>query len=305
MSIALDLARGTATGAAAGTSEQTIVNAASITIDPANGTTARVLLGGTACTSVAAGAGGPGQYLITEIVQDGTGGRSISGWSSAWLFKNGTYVPSLAANAVDVILWGRDNTSSKWFEISRCMNVMGVATPQGERLDLSIIDLDLASNGGSDATNNAGPAATASKFYFSQPGQLYGARFFWAGSTARTVRIKLWTGAGQQATVNVSTTGLGTYVGYFSSPITIEPYVVYTMSIFDTSGTDYTKIDTTSLTTYVPALLNAQNGVAVYCGKGCWYTSISTFAANDTAIPNSAAVGERYLIDPIFVLATR
>lgn len=305
MGVVLDQAHGVAVGAAAGTTEQTIANTASITIDPANGTTARVLMGATAITSIAAGSGSPGQYLVTEHIQDATGGRSMSGWSSAWLFTNGVYVPSLAPNARDVFLWGRDNTDSKWFEISRRMNVQGVATPQGERLDLSIIDLDLAANGGSDATNNAGPAATATKFYFSQPGQIYGARFFWAGSTARTVRIKLWTGAGQQATVNVSTTGVGTYVGYFSSPITIEPYVIFTMSIFDTSGTDYTKIDTSSLTSYVPALLNAQNGVATYCGKGCWFTSISTFAANDTAIPNSPAVNERYLVDPIFVLTTR
>ena len=62
--------------------EQTVAAAATITLDPSNGETIRVTLSATAITTVNGVAGYPGEVLRVEIIQDATGGRSISGWAS-------------------------------------------------------------------------------------------------------------------------------------------------------------------------------------------------------------------------------
>lgn len=109
------------------TNDQQAVSAAStISISPFGGRLIRINLSATAITAVNAdanqGAPYPGQEMITEIAQDATGGRSISGWSSAFVFAS-AYTPSSAANRRDLIRWIYDGTAVQWIEIGRTMNV--------------------------------------------------------------------------------------------------------------------------------------------------------------------------------------
>lgn len=99
--------------------EQTIPAAASITLDPASGEYIRVTLSATAVTTVTSTAGYPNEIMTVAIIQDGIGGRSLSGWDSSFVFLNGTYTPSTAINARDILVWKWDATASKWYEQSR------------------------------------------------------------------------------------------------------------------------------------------------------------------------------------------
>jgi hypothetical protein len=103
--------------------EQTIAAAATITLDPASGQTIRVTLSGTAITTVNAGTGAANQEMIVEIIQDGTGGRSISGWSASFVFAGGSYTPTSTASKRDILTFTWDSVASKWYEQSRSMNL--------------------------------------------------------------------------------------------------------------------------------------------------------------------------------------
>jgi hypothetical protein len=103
--------------------EQTIAAASSITVNPASGEYVRITLGATAITTVNAGSGYAGEIMTTAIIQDGTGSRSISGWSASFVFAGGSYTPTATANKRDLLTWRWDATASKWYEQSRAMNL--------------------------------------------------------------------------------------------------------------------------------------------------------------------------------------
>jgi hypothetical protein len=105
--------------------EQTIAAAASITLNPASGETIRVTLSATAITTINGSAGKPGEIIRVVVIQDATGGRSISGWSTGangFKLAGGSFTVSAGANAIDVLSFAWDNTTSKWVEIGRVLN---------------------------------------------------------------------------------------------------------------------------------------------------------------------------------------
>ena len=100
---------------------QTIAAAATITIDPASGESIRVVLGATAITTVSGAAGYPGETINVEVIQDATGGRSISGWSASangFLFLN-PYTTSTAANARDLLQFTWDTVLTQWVQTNQ------------------------------------------------------------------------------------------------------------------------------------------------------------------------------------------
>lgn len=109
-------------GTSYGGVEQTVAAAATVSLDPASGEYIRVTLGATGITTVNAGTGKPGQKMVTAIIQDGTGGRTIGGWSASFVFET-AYTASSGANKRDFLIWLWDNTASKWYEIGRTMNM--------------------------------------------------------------------------------------------------------------------------------------------------------------------------------------
>src|SRR5579859_7278911 len=109
--------------------EQTIAAASSITISTTLGDSVRITLGSTAITSVTGAAGYAGEFLTVQIIQDGTGGRSISGWATGtngFVFRY-PYTPSTAANARDVLTFIWDTVSSSWQEIGRDVAVGSIS----------------------------------------------------------------------------------------------------------------------------------------------------------------------------------
>lgn len=107
--------------------EQTIAAAATITLDPAAGESIRVTLGATGITTVNGAAGYPGEVMRVEIIQDGTGSRTISGFASGtngFQLIGGAYTPTATANKRDVLNFMWDATASKWIEYTaRATNV--------------------------------------------------------------------------------------------------------------------------------------------------------------------------------------
>ena len=103
--------------------EQTIAAAATITLNPANGESIRITLGATSITTVNASSGYPGEHMTVQVIQDATGGRSISGWSASFKLAGGSYTPTATANKRDVLTFVWDNTNSVWVEQARSMNL--------------------------------------------------------------------------------------------------------------------------------------------------------------------------------------
>lgn len=103
--------------------EQTIAAAATITLDPASGETIRVTLSGTAVTTINAGTGYPGEHMTVEFIQDGTGGRTVAGWSASFKIAGGVYTAGDAANKRGVLTFAWDSVASAWVEQSRATNV--------------------------------------------------------------------------------------------------------------------------------------------------------------------------------------
>lgn len=94
---------------------QTVAAAASLTINPANGAHVRITLSATAITSLTVSAGGAGERVVVEVIQDGTGSRTIpTTWTNV-TFPGGTYTATTAANKRDKITLDYDATDSKWY----------------------------------------------------------------------------------------------------------------------------------------------------------------------------------------------
>jgi hypothetical protein len=102
--------------------EQTIAAAATITLDPASGESIRITLGATGITTINAGTGSAGQEMMVQVIQDATGGRTISGWSSSFQLAGGAYTVTATASKRDVLCFVWDTVATHWIEKSRSMN---------------------------------------------------------------------------------------------------------------------------------------------------------------------------------------
>jgi hypothetical protein len=103
---------------------QSIAAASSITIAPSSGNYARINLSGTAITSLTISAGQTdGEQMMVEVVQDGTGSRTIpTTWTNV-AFAGGTYTATATASKHDVINLVYNSTLAKWCERSRALNM--------------------------------------------------------------------------------------------------------------------------------------------------------------------------------------
>lgn len=93
-------------------SEKTLSDGATINWSlGATGTTAQVTLGGNRTMATPTG-GRTGQIYVLRVIQDGTGGRTLS-WNSAYVFpQSGPPILSTGANAVDTFIFVWDGSSA-------------------------------------------------------------------------------------------------------------------------------------------------------------------------------------------------
>jgi len=106
--------------------EQTVAAAATISLDPALGETIRITLGATGITTINGAAGYPGEVIRVEVIQDGSGGRTISGWSTGangFQFSSTAYTVTATASKRDLITFAWDSVAAKWIEQSRSMGM--------------------------------------------------------------------------------------------------------------------------------------------------------------------------------------
>jgi hypothetical protein len=168
-----------------------------------------------------------------------------------------------------------------------------------------------------DASGNANPPAIGvaqekdgQRFYFSSPPpgktiKVTGVRFIWNGPN-KTIRTALFQAHANTflTSVDVNTTGTATYESVFASPITITPYVSYTVSIYETSASN-------NIQPCAPNGANAANNGLLnfpfsassyrvvtnhyFCGGAC--------ASTNTTQPTSQlSTSQVFPIEPIFTV---
>ena len=106
--------------------EQTVTAAATITLTASSGETIRIPLSATAITTINGAAGATGQTMRVEMIQDGTGNRAISGWSSGtngFLLANNSFSVTTNANKRDVLTFMWDSVAAKWVECGRTQSM--------------------------------------------------------------------------------------------------------------------------------------------------------------------------------------
>ncbi|MGZ5225328.1 MAG: DUF4082 domain-containing protein, partial [Burkholderiales bacterium] len=125
-----------------------------------------------------------------------------------------------------------------------------------------------------------------------------GVRFYWDGSSNKTIKCRLWNPNGTGATsVNVAVTTAGIYEGYFTSPITLTPYGQYKISTWETTGA----VNLYMSGAQVLTATNSAVPVASFYGKAIGnavYRSSGFYAAGD-ACPVNADAADLILVDPI------
>jgi hypothetical protein len=152
-------------------------------------------------------------------------------------------------------------------------------------------------NTGTTAVEAAGSYSSGISFAPTRAITVTGVRFYKAGGTNRTYRCTLWNNAGAAlATVDVSTTGAGVYTGTFAAPQNISQEAggayTYKVTIWETSGSFYTKITTNSPCLLPPA------GTAFLASRSILVKHLGAYAAGNAA-PNTEAAAERYPVEPV------
>jgi hypothetical protein len=64
-----------------------------------------------------------GLKIIVQFLQDVTGGRTVSGWPVNVLFSGGSFTPTATASFTSGVELIYDSTESKWYEVSRSLNM--------------------------------------------------------------------------------------------------------------------------------------------------------------------------------------
>ena len=125
-----------------------------------------------------------------------------------------------------------------------------------------------------------------------------GTRFYWAGSSAVTIKTTLWTSGGTRlATGTLAVSAPGVYTIPFTSAYTMlstDKDALLYLSVWETSGATYTRTTQASITN-LPAF-------PFIAGPLFTFTSIRSFgtnAGNDT-VPSSLAGTEYYPLEPVF-----
>lgn len=128
--------------------------------------------------------------------------------------------------------------------------------------------------------------------------RITGIRFYWASASGQTVVCKLWDDtASAVKTVSVSTSGIGIYSGYFSTPYDTPSNKInyrHYVTIRENTGTVYTRTNAASSAAGVdnPITLSAP-GVRFEESAICFYV------AGD-ARPTTISTGNLYPVEAIF-----
>jgi len=151
-----------------------------------------------------------------------------------------------------------------------------------------------------NGTGNAAGQNAGVKFVMTTDATCTGIRFYWNPNTSRTVRCNIWkvSNTTSQGSVDVSTSGSGTYTGTFSSPISLSKGVTYIASCWDTSGNDYTFV--TGPLVY-PNSTNSQTP-GLCGGEYMIWVAWDNWSASSNAFPSSNANTERYPVEPVFTV---
>lgn len=152
---------------------------------------------------------------------------------------------------------------------------------------------EYAASGVPAVTVPAGNFTIGNAFYCTKQMQCAGVRFWWAGGP-RTIRCKLWNAANVQlATVDLAVAGGGAFgVALFAAPITLTPYALYRISMYETLGAFYTLIAALPVWTIATT-------TPVIAGPGVYWLSPYTFVAGD-ACPLGVAA-DTALLEPVLV----
>lgn len=154
-------------------------------------------------------------------------------------------------------------------------------------------------NTGTAAGEAAGAFTTGISFVPTRQVTVTGVKFYKAGGTSRTYRAKLWNAAGTVlASVDVATTAAGIYTATFSSPQTIAQEsgagAIYKVSIWETSNSFYTRINSGSPCVLPPA------ATPFLASRSVLIKHLGAFKAGD-ADPTSEAAAERYPVEPVIL----
>lgn len=273
------------------TDEQTVTAAATIAISPFGGKLVRIELSSTAITAVTAdtnyGAPRPGQVMITAICQDNAGGKSISGWSSDFVFAS-SYTVTQDANARDFIVWLYDGTDAKWYEIARVPFAGGGG-------DLPSLEWRVAEKGKEQsAAFSAGNFSVGIAFEVTDQATVTGVRFYYPDTTSRTIKAVLW----DPSQANVAT-GTATYstAGYktlsFTTPYSLtNVYKTFHVTLYETGGTSNLQISNVGVV--LPTLPSV-------IGPSILYVSLSKYGAGDS-FPSSLHPSLFFPVDPVFTV---
>jgi hypothetical protein len=157
--------------------------------------------------------------------------------------------------------------------------------------------VDLAASGLGSPGAGVANEVHGTRFALASTKTSTGARFYWSGTTTRTIRCKLWNfdTSTQLATVDVSITGAGSKTCNWGSAQTLSAFVRYTLSYWEISGTESNKF--TPSTPYLPAfpLISMTTGVI--------WEGWNFYAVGDIQ-PTNIAGSERYMIEPIITVTT-
>ncbi len=157
----------------------------------------------------------------------------------------------------------------------------------------NVIDNISTSISGGGGSNSRG----ANFFVFTSGRFCTGARFFWASNTSRTIRVRLYeyTSTASVATVDVSVGTYGIYTGTFASAFALTPGLLYTISIWETTGTDTCRVAAGGVgcTVWISSgFIQPFNGSTLYMLNG-----VNRTAAGDV-MPNTADTGWISTVDP-------
>jgi hypothetical protein len=142
-----------------------------------------------------------------------------------------------------------------------------------------------------------GSTTTGIWFYTLTSAHITGANFWWYPGTSRTVKCTLWDVHAGTATVTgtVSTTGVGSFTCSLSSTA-LTSGKLYALTMWDTSGSDYSKFTFHTADPFSHEIPMPQRG-----GDYIMYNTWGAYASLD-AFPDSPASNERYPIEPILTI---
>lgn len=158
----------------------------------------------------------------------------------------------------------------------------------------SIID-DLTFFGASAASTGAQNVTVGCRFSVTRALTFTGARFYWKSvGSAKTIRCKLWAAGVALQTVDVTVNASGVYSAVFT-PAVLDPYRGYSISMRETTGTNYTFMDSTGTGPNGARPIVEMAQINAYAIGRSWIIS----AVGD-AEPNVVNANLAFPIDPVF-----